>query len=450
MKKKRTIILLLCSVCLAICACNGNAFDEIDQPDSTELQTDPLVTEVDATDSTELRTDNPPRESDQPEPTETNVDPLATEVNETDSEPSSTSTQQNEFVEQPEGDRPSLYIGSENDYVAFLNSTELPSDFVSYDEIDAIGAFSCFIFLSDAYIKDYSEYMYVLIDSEGIEITLYVDHEKNVWPPKGPVLPNGTNMRLLSNTDSGAYDFNGLVYEYLSGKLLSISWEIGDIYYTLYVDTPMLSDYPLTESTFVGRMLNSDTALQAVNTVFDNVNQNAGHSVPSPSVSFFSMAGFKDFLDHARVSAAHYEEFVRAHHISPLVTQEYAQDIRGHVERADLPFVISDKAVDRFSATYYLDRNELDMIYLVEGIRYRFVYRYDETAVTDRTASPILKNQRLGAYTVDLYQGEDCFVGELVTNSAVVQIVVYTENETDVMLNAFGMEALSDAVIKEM
>lgn len=217
-KNKLIIILSLCFLCIVLCACNVT--DKVEQSNSESLYTD---------------------------------------------------DHQSETVKPQEGERPLLTFESENEYIEFLGLNVMSDDFVSYDEIDDIGTFKGLVFLSDAYAKDYKSYMYSLVDSEGFEITLYVDHSDGILPNLDSVSNlNGKNMRLLSNTSSGIYTSNGLNYQYVSGELLSISWETLNINYTLCASgNHMLSNYPLTQSTFVGKMLNSDTYLQTFNTVFD-------------------------------------------------------------------------------------------------------------------------------------------------------------------------------------
>ena len=161
-----------------------------------------------------------------------------------------------------------LTIESVPEYTQLLNSGKLPADFVAYDKIDAIGAFESFIVLSDAYNSDYSSCMYGLVDSEGVRITLYIDSSDKTPSTADSVLSvNKANMRLLSGTGSGIYVSDDVKYQYVSGKLLSVSWENQGMIYTL-CGTPMLSDYPHTASTFVGKMLNADMAKQTLNTAF--------------------------------------------------------------------------------------------------------------------------------------------------------------------------------------
>lgn len=237
MKKKIAIILLLCSICLAMCACNMNAPDEVNQSDSTEQQI---------------------------------ANPSAGD-NQHDAESLYTGEQQDEIIKPQEGEHPLLTFESENEYAEFLDLNEMPDDFVTYDKIKTIGTFECLVFLSDAYAEDYSSYMYSLVDSEGFGITLYVDHSEGVLSNLDSVSNlHGTDMRMLSDTRSGVFTSDGLKYQYVSGELLSISWETLNVNYTLCASgAPMLSTYPLTKSTFVGKMLDTETYLNTYSVVFE-------------------------------------------------------------------------------------------------------------------------------------------------------------------------------------
>lgn len=106
----------------------------------------------------------------------------------------------------------------------------------------------------------------------------------------------------------------------------------------------------------------------------------------------------------------------------------------------------SNFTAEEFGATYYLDRNELDLIYKVNGIRYRFIYRYNASTSHARTTIPISENITLETYCVDLYQVDHRFVGETVTNGTNVQIVVYTKDisKVEVDLSAFDKGGISE------
>ena len=255
MKKKLITILLLCSLCLAMCACNISIPNKVDQNNSTPQDN---TTPSDTTPSDTTPSDTTP-----------------SDTNPTDTDPGDLIPDE---IQKPNIEYPDVSFYSKEAYTEFLNSAELPDNFVSHDKIDDIGDFDALVFLSDAYhLRDYSWYMYGLVDSKGFEITLYVDHRDQVLSTKTPVSNvNKTDMRLLPDASENVcvYVSNNMEYTYISGKLHSISWETQNITYTLCASgTPMLSDYPLTDSTFVGKMLNTETAPQSLNDVFNTPTQ---------------------------------------------------------------------------------------------------------------------------------------------------------------------------------
>ena len=198
-------------------------------------------------------------------------------------------------IDQPIIEYPQLYFYSKEEYTEFLNSADLPDDFVSHNKIDAIGDFDALVFLSDAYhLHDYSWYMYGLVDSTGFEITLYVDPRDQVLSTKTPVSNvNKTDMRLLPDASENVcvYVSNNMEYTYISGKLHSISWETQNITYILCAcGTPILSDYPHTDSTFVGKLLNTETAPQALNDVFNAPTD----PLPSQSIEISGLEKFNE------------------------------------------------------------------------------------------------------------------------------------------------------------
>ena len=257
MKNKLTIILILCFTCIVLCACNAtnevnhNSIANNESIQNTETQNDTTQNNV---------TQNAVTQND------------ATQNGETQSAQSEKDT--NDFsgeVDTPIIDVALLTISSKEEYVDFLNSNQLPADFVSHNKISAIGDFKRLVILSDAYNNDYSSYMYTLIDSKGYKATLYVDHkEEDLNLTNAVSNVNKTDMRFLSDTNKGFYLYNDIAYNYVSGKLLSIVWEHHDVTYTL-CGKMLLFDYPLTDSTFIGKMLNTDTALQVLNEVFTEV-----------------------------------------------------------------------------------------------------------------------------------------------------------------------------------
>ena len=168
-------------------------------------------------------------------------------------------------VDKPEIERPLLTLEDANMYTEFLDSTDLPEDFVSYDKIEVIGDFDGLVILSDAYLNDYSSYMYNLVDATGFDFVLYVDHVKEDSFIRDPISSvNEKDLRKQLDTSRGIYVCDNIVYTYITEGLLSIAWEDQNITYKL---SGSFYKYPLAESTFIGKMLDTDTAQQALNTV---------------------------------------------------------------------------------------------------------------------------------------------------------------------------------------
>ena len=257
MKNKLTIILILCFICIVLCACN--ATNEVNH--SSIANNESIQNNETQNDTTQNNaTQNAVTQND------------ATQNGEMQSAQSEKDT--NDFsgeVDTPIIEVELLTISSKEEYVDFLNSNQLPADFVSYDKISAIGNFKGLVILSDAYSNDYSSYMYNLVDSSGFEFVVYIDHEeRESYLTDFVSNVNKTDMRVLSDDSKGFYVYNDITYKYISGKISSIVWKSQNIIYTLFGGAKFFN-YPLTDSTFIGKMLNTNTALQVLNEVFTEV-----------------------------------------------------------------------------------------------------------------------------------------------------------------------------------
>lgn len=179
----------------------------------------------------------------------------------------------NHIVMPEGGERPLLTLESIKEYQELINSGKLPSTFVQHEKISQIGDFKSLVFLSDALAGEYSSYMYNLVDASDYELALYVKHNAtNQLTTSSITNVTPENLRLLSEKSSGAYIRDELVYQYVSGELLSITWVNEEITYTMS-GTSMLSDYPSTNSTFAGKLLNTDTATTTMNALLDNAKE---------------------------------------------------------------------------------------------------------------------------------------------------------------------------------
>ena len=168
-------------------------------------------------------------------------------------------------------------IDSKLEYNWFLLTNREPDNFVKHKDIKQIGKFDHIVLGGRSTgcrsTFDYSQYNYVLIDESGAELTLYVDSNSEddiVIEAETITTVNESDMRYLEEDLHGHYTVDGVTYAYVSGKLISIKWVSNGITYTL-CSSMNLSDYPDTTSTFVGKLLNLETAAETLNEFFDVV-----------------------------------------------------------------------------------------------------------------------------------------------------------------------------------
>lgn len=141
------------------------------------------------------------------------------------------------------------------DYKNFLRTSELPDDFVIYDDIAHFGEFEGFVVLSDVQNDDYSQVIYNLKDSAGQSLGLYIfttarEHENDTVIDK----VDSDDLRRISSGAGGVYTLLGVDYRYVSGELLSMTWVKNGVEHVLMGDS-MLSDYPQNANTVISKML---------------------------------------------------------------------------------------------------------------------------------------------------------------------------------------------------
>ncbi len=162
-------------------------------------------------------------------------------------------------------------VDSYYDYLKFINSTKLPDGFIYYNDICILGEFVDFICMSDTKSGDFSHYLYTVKDKEGFEITLYIEdadsYEAIEIEQISSVDPQ--DLRTVEQTTPVMYECEGIQYTYVEGKLNSVRWQSNECLYTVYVDNPCLGEYPDDSSTIVGKLLNQQTALDAVETIHE-------------------------------------------------------------------------------------------------------------------------------------------------------------------------------------
>ncbi len=188
-----------------------------------------------------------------------------------ESQPNNETTTNPNNLDPNGGERPLATISSMEEYQKIVNANILPQSFIPYEKISRFGTFQSLVFLSDTLSGDYSAYMYNLTDATEYDISVSIDHnnkEKSDLLPDQITNVNLSDMRQLFSTANGSYICEGMTYKYVSGKLLSVSWQSNGVIYTLS-GTSMLYDYSITDTTVVGKLLNFNTAVDTLNTTFN-------------------------------------------------------------------------------------------------------------------------------------------------------------------------------------
>ena len=157
-------------------------------------------------------------------------------------------------------DRPLFTIEDYEEYLSFLELTDLPADFVTFDSLQIFGSFENFVDLTDLLNSDepYNCYSYSVIDENGYRYSIDVSREERLVT--SDVLNrddiNLSDMRILSSKQRGVYTINGFTYRYVNGRLSSIRWYSQGMHYALFISAKDFEDYPIESSTPFAKLVN--------------------------------------------------------------------------------------------------------------------------------------------------------------------------------------------------
>ncbi len=131
---------------------------------------------------------------------------------------------------------PSLTFTNQTAYESFATGADLPENFVFYDQIAPLGSFASCMFLSDVSKKDYTSYMYTVVEESGRSLVIQIDQNGRTLNATDTISEsniNPENMRSLRQNQSGTYTYHGIQYRYTSGDLVSIAWEKNGTVFTI-------------------------------------------------------------------------------------------------------------------------------------------------------------------------------------------------------------------------
>ena len=160
-------------------------------------------------------------------------------------------------------------IESLEEYNKFLETIPEGRKFVTYDDVKEIGTFKGFVGITDTPNDGYIYYVYGLVDETGKEFVLNIEHTEEEVDTVLEAIERVDNqdMRFVNKNQSGDYTHQGLIYEYWEGRLSDVVWRVDGIRFKLDGVGFALADYPITEDTFVSKLLSQETAVAAVESI---------------------------------------------------------------------------------------------------------------------------------------------------------------------------------------
>jgi len=159
-------------------------------------------------------------------------------------------------------------------YQEYFSKQDTIPQMVFWEKISQFGEF-------ERYMEDWAgrgkHYEYTMIDSSGYEFILEIEHvegaqsnEADATFEKGKLETKG-DLRKWSGSQRAILELDGFQYKYLiNGILQTISWYENGIEFTIRPSDPyssLLYWYPDTTDTLVGKLLNAETARDAIKTI---------------------------------------------------------------------------------------------------------------------------------------------------------------------------------------
>ena len=157
-------------------------------------------------------------------------------------------------------------------------------------------------------------------------------------------------------------------------------------------------------------------------------------------VNFESVAEIERFLLAVNESSVKYEQFAKDECIHNALTYDMAKIFAENVNSCLLPYIKDGISFEEFGATYFAERNQLDAIFIVNGIRYRFIYDLDISEDVGENlydGIPVLTTTINGLGTLTLYQRETIFVGSVIRNKMLIRVFVYAPQSNMIDFSVF-------------
>lgn len=168
---------------------------------------------------------------------------------------------------------------TEDSYNAHVFTFSPAAKLMPYDTFRCLGEFESFVFLTDARFGACTDYMFSIRDPAGYNLSLYVEPNTGTDTPHGAfgtVLPfpsDPSNLRINNTKESCSLLLGDIQYSYNPKGLNSISWTQNGLWFTLSGSKPLMRDYPADVQSFVGGLLNADTAQETLRSLKNAISQ---------------------------------------------------------------------------------------------------------------------------------------------------------------------------------
>lgn len=164
------------------------------------------------------------------------------------------------------GEHATVTIDNYNEYLAFINSNDMPDDFITYDIFSDIGVFRTFICEPFTMRAECKEYIYVVEDDNGYSIMFSIElDEKELVTENYIFMPDNISDYRFVEYDKVVHSMvNNLKYSYARGKLFAITALFGNMKIVMTISGGRFENYPINgEDTFMSRLLSPATAKAA-------------------------------------------------------------------------------------------------------------------------------------------------------------------------------------------
>ena len=194
---------------------------------------------------------------------------------------------------------------------------------------------------------------------------------------------------------------------------------------------------------------NKTTESNATNPTVQSENDaNTMKSGPTDYIRFTSVADIPKFISAVNAQETYYSEYAKIYSVTESGAQKAARQFADNCGDIKLFCPKSDIIYDSFGGDYSVIHNNLDTIWIINGIQYRFIYRIGSNTPIQRSDEPVLRNIKVGPFELDFYHGEDRLVGYIIDGTTTISMTVKPvtakiEQISDIKFDAFTIMDLS-------